>query len=782
MWHTILRSLPFFYIYHMARLITLLTLTLLFSSTINSSPAYPKKIKVEIAENKWVSIYLYGDENCKFGKSEDGYTLLSDSLGWVYAEKNEDGMVCTSHFRLVPYEEETEELKDFKKNTDRDLQIQYIAAVGDNNKTMSLGRKASTVKNITGERRAIAILMQFADKKMTFEKEDIERLFNETGYTEDNAVGSVRDFYSFASGGQLDYVTDVFGPYETANDMTYYGANTEYSNDQNPLAMAVEAIRSLPADLDLSIYDEDGDGYVDNVHIIYAGYGEEAGASSNAIWAHEYPYVLPITMNGMRFKSYSCSPELRSNSGAKLTRIGVICHELGHALGANDYYDTNYSTGGQYTGTGSWDLMASGSWNEDGASPAGFNPYVRAYDFGWVAVENLQEEGEQTLLENEIMKIETGVEGDFYLVENRPQKGFDQSLPGGGLMIYHHHPDFEKHISANDLNSKHPQMFYPVCASSTAKTPIENKNYGDISNAACEFLAARKTSFSATTTPAAFAWDGSVVTFAMSSMRKDSDGNIHFFLSGAGGDNPKEETEDSTIIYRESFETGLSTFTNVANTGSLVWRVYPGSGFFSDTDLIPSAQDGNKLAMLHGGKISSAGDAALVSPSITLNKDSSYIYTLYYQLLQIDNLAPTLTLILASDDNSESLFRTFSSATNDWERADLGIPAGRSNLHYELRGEIVGGGIFVDNISIKRLEDVTAVAAVQPTAKDLDVEIVNGGVTVNATKESQFVSVYDSTGRIVVKKYIPAGKNVFIRLTRGIYIMSYDKQGVKIVL
>lgn len=90
---------------------------------LSASPAYPRKIKVEASAGKWVNIYLCGDENCKFGRSEDGYTLLSDSIGWVYAEETEEGTVCASRFRLVPYDEETEDLKLFKHETKKKLQI-----------------------------------------------------------------------------------------------------------------------------------------------------------------------------------------------------------------------------------------------------------------------------------------------------------------------------------------------------------------------------------------------------------------------------------------------------------------------------------------------------------------------------------------------------------------------------------------------------------------------------------------------------------------------------------
>ena len=81
-----------------------------------------------------------------------------------------------------------------------------------------------------------------------------------------------------------------------------------------------------------------------------------------------------ITMQGMKIDRYSCTPELRGNRGGGISRIGPCCHEMGHALGAMDYYDTDYTTGGSFEGTGVWDVMAQGSWNNDGITPGTFQP------------------------------------------------------------------------------------------------------------------------------------------------------------------------------------------------------------------------------------------------------------------------------------------------------------------------------------------------------------------------------------------------------------------------
>ncbi len=82
-----------------------------------------------------------------------------------------------------------------------------------------------------------------------------------------------------------------------------------------------------------------------------------------------------------------------------MTNIGVICHEFGHILGSPDFYDTNYEIVGSYDGTGQWDLMASGSWNGNGAIPPHQNGYIKTMIYNWAPLVTL-EEPDKIILEN----------------------------------------------------------------------------------------------------------------------------------------------------------------------------------------------------------------------------------------------------------------------------------------------------------------------------------------------------------------------------------------------
>jgi M6 family metalloprotease-like protein len=118
-------------------------------------------------------------------------------------------------------------------------------------------------------------------------------------------------------------------------------------------------------------YDWDGDKEVDQVFIVYAGYGEAQGAPAETIWPHES--VLggtwdALTLDNVTLNTYACGQELAgkdSSDGTHLAGIGTICHEFSHCLGLPDFYDTDANTGANDTnyGTGTFDLMCGGSYN-----------------------------------------------------------------------------------------------------------------------------------------------------------------------------------------------------------------------------------------------------------------------------------------------------------------------------------------------------------------------------------------------------------------------------------
>lgn len=734
--------------------IRLLFFFLIFLCSGNNTyavPAYPNKVMVKTAEGKAVAIYMRGDEYQKYAVTEEGYTLLGDSEGWWYAYISDTGIVERSVYGLSAVEDETPELKNFKFNCPKGL-VPKKAIPIQSNRTIDNNRVNSNV-SVVGERHALVILMQFKDQPFSTTKEDFETLFNTIEYKVDGATGSVRDYYHFASQGQLDYISDIYGPYTSINPMKYYGANViNGGNDRNPLELCVEAIKSLPDNIDFSLYDNDKDGLVDNVHIIYAGYGEESGASTDAIWAHEYPHRISLRNEvGYSFAGYSCSPELRGNWGSNITNIGVICHELGHALGAMDYYDTNYGTGGEYEGTGKWDVMASGSWNNDGRTPPNFNPYVRSIVFGWntqvvldqkqnVSMPRMETDNPQQTV---IYKLETGSRDDYFLLENRQKYYFDSALPGEGLMIYHVHPNIDRYNTTNTINATNPQGFYPVCASYSEPS---KKKYGNINSAGCPFPGSMNVrSFSSTTSPSAVAWNGSAAKVPISYITlNSSDGSISFTTGDdiiVEPDIPDQPVA-MDIVHEESFESSVTERMSINSIfGKEIWRTYSKGDFIMGADYIPEATNGNNILMMYSIKGSAMNESEAISDEIEIVPGVNY--TISFDICCIANssaVAPTFNLYV-EDEYGEYNIYSLSKETSGWKKVELPLIFAGENFKYKLYGRIYSGGIFIDNLRLYKEEEATQIKHVPNSQNQIDGIFNINGMSIKSAPKPHGINI-----------------------------------------
>lgn len=701
--------------------VAIIMLFIIGISELSATPAFPRKIKVYDAYGREVYIYMRGDENIKYATTLDGYTLLSNAEGWWYASVADNGEVVKSDFMLVADRYESAELKKFKLECPKGI-VPLLKSENQSYKALSI-RKSSPQSPLVGERRALVILMQYQDVKFKKTKEDFEKLFNLLGYKGNGATGSVRDYYKFASQGQLDYISDVYGPYTSKFPMRYYGANT-YSggNDANPIELCIEAIKSLPADIDYSRYDNDGDGLVDNVHIIFAGYGEEAGGSSDAIWAHEFPYRISLDNEvGFSVGGYSCSPELSGNYGANITNIGVICHELGHALGAMDYYDTNYGTGGEYVGTGIWDIMASGSWNDDGRTPPNFNPYVRCCVFGWnplVVLSNNQKIAMPKMevgnaQETVVYKMETGDDGDYFLLENRQKCDFDAALPGQGLMVYHIHPDMDRHHSTNTVNSTHPQCLYPVCASFSRP---QNKDYGNINSAGCPFPGSGNvTDFSSRTPTQAIAWNGSPAKVAICDIAMHQNGTVMFTtVQDVDPDIDDSGTsKEMKVVYKESFENDVYNRMSVYSIlGKEQWMPYREGDFILNGEFLPEATDGKVLFMLYSGKKKYLNESETVGPEIEVVPDANYIisFDIYSNIVSASEM-PYFNFIVEDRSGAERNIYTLYENTNGWKNVEIPLQFLGNKFNYKFYGRIYSGSFCIDNIKLYEESGVTSISS-----------------------------------------------------------------------
>ncbi|MFH2056236.1 MAG: M6 family metalloprotease domain-containing protein, partial [bacterium] len=258
--------------------------------------------------------------------------------------------------------------------------------------------------------------------------------------------GSLTEFYLENSYGNLLIEGEVAGWYRMP--LTYaeyhgyqYGTQWQQPNAQT---MAKDACIAADPDIDFSLYDNDGDGTVEGIFVVHAGRGaeESSGGDTLHIWSHAWNVAGGYqSQDGVTVMRYSTEPEEATGT---LSHIGVFCHEFGHTLGLPDLYDVSYLS----TGIGDWGLMSGGSWNGGGQSPShfcGWSKYVLDSLYGVFGqtinvTGNLSDvvlnAAEADSVRYRIM-LPTVSGKEYFMVENRRQQGFDYTLPGAGLLIWH---------------------------------------------------------------------------------------------------------------------------------------------------------------------------------------------------------------------------------------------------------------------------------------------------------------------------------------------------------
>jgi immune inhibitor A len=284
---------------------------------------------------------------------------------------------------------------------------------------------------LAGVVRVIVVLVDFADKPMAQPANHYDQLFFSSGVI---PTKSVKEYYQDVTHGIIDIQGQVVGPYRMPQNLAAYahGASGLGSTLPNASTLARDALAAADPDVDFGPYDNDGNGYVDAFIVIHAGRGAEETGSPGDIWSHKW--VLDggaRTVDGTKVYGYLTVPED--------AKIGVCCHELGHLLfGFPDLYDTD----GTSEGIGNWCLMAAGSWGGGGDTPVHPSAWCKANQ-GWAAVDNRTTNGPLSFPDvktgHTVFRLwKDGAPGsEYFLVENRQQAGFDASLPGSGLLIWH---------------------------------------------------------------------------------------------------------------------------------------------------------------------------------------------------------------------------------------------------------------------------------------------------------------------------------------------------------
>ena len=293
------------------------------------------------------------------------------------------------------------------------------------------GQTSQQVLLPEGEPHIFTVLVEFRNIRFTLEEP--KTLLSELLNTQ------VSEYFKENSGGRFSPVFDVYGPVLLDKPIAAYGKdrmeNGERLGDIAPERALFEACGQLDEEVDFASYDADEDGILDLVLFFYAGYDQAVGAQPDAIWSHhadvrtcEDQEVLDARFDGMGLGYYFCTSELRGTEGTQAVGMGPVIHEMGHALGLPDLYDTDGAKNGLTGGMYQFSVMADGLYNKQGDAP----PQLLALEkmlIGWMTPDQLVplREGWMQLRYGETAISATSTEGECFYYEALPQ----------GLLVYH---------------------------------------------------------------------------------------------------------------------------------------------------------------------------------------------------------------------------------------------------------------------------------------------------------------------------------------------------------
>lgn len=350
-----------------------------------------------------------------------------------------------------------------------------------------VGSRQTAALTCMGQPKVPVVLVEFADRPFYAAgktKEEIRHSYdlffngevNEEVEKGTGSRGSVRQYFKDQSLGQFQPVFEILGPVCLDSSYVEYGRNNGSSKDVGIQKFYREALQKILKEekTDWAMFDNNQNGNVDMVFFIHSGWGENtvSTADPNAIWAKESTSSLTVTVIdsvntdnadtdnlepksdtiSVTFGCYAVCSEARVKSNSQLKTdlddekykngynvdnlmmdgIGVCIHELSHALGLPDFYDTRNVAFGMDL----WSVMDYGEYGMNGYWPGGYNAYERDF-MGWQPLEVLSD---TTVLNIPCFAdgghgykiVNEANEDEYYIIENRQAKGWDEKVCGKG--------------------------------------------------------------------------------------------------------------------------------------------------------------------------------------------------------------------------------------------------------------------------------------------------------------------------------------------------------------
>lgn len=461
----------------MKKIFTLALVCLSAWTAAMAVPAKPGVRALKQADGTTIHVQLAGDEWHHSYVTSEGYAVSRNDDGNFYYRTTNGISTVQAHDAA----NRTAAEKQFiAANSDQmTLQSLFTDTQSARRSKALVARKASQVPQ-TGAPHVPVILVNYKDKK--FVSSDPVTVWKQQ-ISNPNEV-SVYQYFVDQSFGKYTPQFDILGPVTLANNRSTYGGNDYSGNDKGVGKMVAEACQLLPTSVDWTKYDNDGDGVVDVVIVLYAGDGEASSYASdaaNAVWPCQWDlassdYGKNISLDSKTISKFAVFNEVNGSDRTKIDGIGTFCHEFSHCLDLPDFYCTNY---GNYFGMGSWSLMDFGSYNNDGYTPCGYTGYEREF-MGWYKMPT-PNEGDKITTQpvangGTAYKIPTPNANEYFVVENIQKTGWNKYAPAAGLQITHVTYNATKWIN-NTVNNSNPQCMTIMPADNNLKMTYSYGSY-----------------------------------------------------------------------------------------------------------------------------------------------------------------------------------------------------------------------------------------------------------------------------------------------------------------
>lgn len=464
----------------------------------------PKKVLQP--DGQEITIVQQGDEWCHWVTDLEGRLRIKDDKGYyqIASEKQ------VAEWKEMHELGQKQRQSYFETKKSRAALLTQTRATTDKEWSLNGQNHLSSMPS-KGKLYEIVVLVEFPDCQFSDSIDQnsyYQDFLMKKGFDDLNSYGSVHDYFYENSMGVFDPQFEVFGPIMMSQPLVYYGENNWATNDKRPQEMIIEACQLIDDKVDFSKFDNNNDGYIDVVNVIYAGEGENSHTDHpEYIWPHRSSIISSkhqeIQFDGKTLDDYVCTCE---NYGFYKDGIGTFCHEFCHSLGLPDIYNTSSNNA---TVVGEFDLMDGGLYlgtskkvsNIEGRCPCAMNAYER-YELGWLTPDLLignkyngviYSRKDTIPIDDHLSTIVTVYDtvpyfaqdtlpcltssnqalvlpvksetndprdGEYFLFENRQMTGWDTYIPAHGMLVWHidYQESAWRNNQVNTSHTTHPNI------------------------------------------------------------------------------------------------------------------------------------------------------------------------------------------------------------------------------------------------------------------------------------------------------------------------------------